>query len=130
MTFPATGKISLTSRAISRELSQLGYAALDRVSAGVAAGASLVHCQLLASSFYEALKIERHSRPPDGSNEEGRLSAALDECGRAANASLDPAAVPTIIGRTLSVLEDQSFRPAPRPSSRPALRVIQGGRAG
>src|SRR3954451_11766905 len=41
----------------SSELLELGREAADRIASEIRAGANLVHCQLLASQFYEALKL-------------------------------------------------------------------------
>jgi hypothetical protein len=42
------------------DLTELGQDAIAAVSRGVADGAPLVKCQLLASAFYEALRHEEH----------------------------------------------------------------------
>ena len=51
----------LEDRAMSSDLTELGQEAIAAVSRGVADGAPLVKCQLLASAFYEALRRELRS---------------------------------------------------------------------
>ena len=50
---------------MSSDLTELGQEAIAAVSRGVADGAPLVKCQLLASAFYEALRHELHVRESD-----------------------------------------------------------------
>src|ERR1700731_2863711 len=51
---------SLEDNAMSSDLTELGQEAITAVSTGVANGAPLVKCQLLASAFYEALRNEAY----------------------------------------------------------------------
>ena len=57
------------------------------MSRGIADGAPLVKCQLLASAFYEALRHElRKADPPKPSI----LLAVTDQCHRSAAANISP----------------------------------------
>ena len=62
------------------DLTELGQEAIAAVSKGVADGAPLVKCQLLASGFYEALRNELRSA--DATNR-STLLAVTHQCHRA-----------------------------------------------
>jgi hypothetical protein len=110
---------------ISGELLDLGHDTLDRLSSEVAVGASLLHCQLLASEFYERLKREERVSDCAGGP---LLEAAREQLERAAAPGAGPIAMLVGLRRTLAALQAaKEF--APRPV-RPALRVIDGGLAG
>ena len=53
-----TRKLTWEDCAMSSDLTELGQEAIAAVARGVADGAPLVKCQLLASAFYEALRHE------------------------------------------------------------------------
>jgi hypothetical protein len=115
---------------MSSELTELGQQAIAAVSKGVADGAPLVKCQLLASTFYEAL---RHELRKAEANKRGSLLAVPDQCHRSAAANISPLRALVELKRAVDLL--QAVTPAyppgePPPRSRPVLRVIQGGRSG
>jgi hypothetical protein len=110
------------------ELIELGQRALAAVATGVACGAPVVKCQLLASEFYEALKHEL--RQTSSANELGRakLFAAAKRCERVAIASIAPSAVLNELRSVLGMLQFDASTPPPRKRSRPpVLSVIEGG---
>jgi hypothetical protein len=84
--------------------------AIAAVSRGIADGAPLVKCQLLASAFYEAL---RHELRQADATKRSSLLAVTDHCHRSAAANISPV-------QALNELKSQprSMRPFPRP--RPA----------
>jgi hypothetical protein len=95
------------------DLTELGQDAIAAVSRGVADGAPLVKCQLLASAFYEAL---RH--------------AVTDQCHRSAAANISPVQALAELKRAIDLLDrviagSETVQTVPR--ARPVLRVIQGG---
>jgi hypothetical protein len=92
--------------AMSPELIQLGQQALSAVASGVARGAPLVKCQLLASQFYEALRIRRRQMWP-GRNV---LFAAVNQCHRTAIASASLAEPCQPIVRQGNDLEREPYR--------------------
>ena len=114
---------------MSSDLTELGQEAIAAVSKGVADGAPLVKCQLLASTFYEAL---RHELRKAEANQRGTLLAVTDHCHRSAAANISPLRLLVELKRAVDLL--QTVTPAsapddPPPPSRPVLRVIQGGRS-
>jgi hypothetical protein len=64
---------------MSPELIQLGQQALSAVASGVAMGAPLVKCQLLASQLYEALRNGLRESPQAGEIRRNMLIAAVIE---------------------------------------------------
>src|SRR3984893_12388326 len=66
---------------MSSDLTELGQEAIAAVSKGVAEGAPLVKCQLLASAFYEAL---RHELRKANATKRSTLLAVTDQCHRSA----------------------------------------------
>ncbi len=113
---------------VAPQVAQLGRDALDKIGAAVSAGAPLLQCQLLASRFYDALKRELDETPWWEGAKRGRIAAALDQCRRAANASILPEAMLLELELALDLLGADRVAPAP-PARRPVLRVINGGRA-
>jgi hypothetical protein len=113
---------------MSPELIQLGQQALSAVASGVARGAPLVKCQLLASQFYEALRSElRESSQADVARRK-MLIAAVNQCHRTAIASTTPAAMLQELRSAIDLLQaDMPLPEIQRPRLRPALRVIEGG---
>jgi len=69
------------------DLTELGQEAIAAVSRGVADGAPLVKCQLLASAFYEAL---RHELRKADATKRSTLLAVTDQCHRSAAANISP----------------------------------------
>jgi hypothetical protein len=115
---------------MSSDLTELGQEAIAAVSKGVADGAPLVKCQLLAPTFYEAL---RHELRKAEANKRATLLAVTDQCHRSAAANISPLRALVELKRAVDLLRavtpvpPQSNEPPPR--SRPVLRVIQGGRS-
>jgi hypothetical protein len=85
---------------LSSDLTELGQEAIAAVSKGVADGAPLVKCQLLASTFYEAL---RHELRKAESNKRSTLLAVTDQCHRSAAVNISPlrakSGLPTPLGK-------------------------------
>jgi len=107
------------------DLVELGRRALAAVASSVASGAPLVRCQLLASGFYVALRQELEEME---STERVGLIAAVDQCERAATASITPHAMLAELRGAVTLLQSDRHPPAAQPTrSRPRLRVIEGG---
>jgi hypothetical protein len=109
------------------DLSELGQEAIAAVSKGVADGAPLVKCQLLASGFYEALRNELRSAD---ATSRSALLAVTHQCHRGAAANISPVQALNELKRAVDLLApvipaSETVQPVPR--SRPVLRVIQGG---
>ena len=140
------------------ELLEHGREVVAKATSSVAAGASLVHCQLVVSQLYEALKLELRRTPGTQSAKIDLLAVVLQQCRRSAEESRSPAALVAEFRKALDTLEswkrsDLERRTAqrrgavsglgslagrsptqlsPRPglgSIRPRLYVIRGGRA-
>ena len=112
---------------MSSNLTELGREAIAAVSRGVADGAPLVKCQLLASAFYEAL---RHELRNADATKRSTLLAVTDQCHRSAAANISPMQALAELKRAIDLLQpviagSEMVQPAPR--LRPVLRVIQGG---
>jgi hypothetical protein len=87
----------------------------------------LVKCQLLASSFYEAL---RHELRKAEANKRGTLLAVTDQCHKSAAANISPVRALVELKRAVDLLQAVAPAPVePPPRSPPVLRVIQGGRS-
>ena len=113
---------------VAPQVAQLGRDAIDKVGAAIMAGAPLVQCQLLASQFYDALRGELDATPWWDGARRGQLAAVLDQCRRAASASLRPEAMLVELEVALELLGSGRAGAAPE-RRRPVLRVIEGGRA-
>ena len=101
--------------------------ALSAVAAGVAAGAPIAKCQLLASEFYEALQRElRESSSADDAHR-ATLIVAASQCERVAAPSIGPSVILDGLGNALATLQTGGAEPAMQRRPRPALRVIKGG---
>jgi hypothetical protein len=72
------------------QLIEIGQRALAAVAAGIAGGAPLVKCQLLASEFYEALKRELRQTFSANKPKHAMLIAAAKQCERVAIANIGP----------------------------------------
>ena len=112
---------------MASHLTELGQEAIAAVSRGVADGAPLVKCQLLASAFYEAL---RHELRKADATKRSTLLAVTHQCHRSAAANISPVQALRVLERAIDLLQpvtpaSESVQPLPR--SRPVLRVIQGG---
>jgi hypothetical protein len=109
------------------QLVEIGRRALAAVSTGVAGGAPLVKCQLLASEFYEALKRELRQTSSANEPKHAMLIAAAKRCERVAITNIGPSAVLREVGNALAMLQSDAATPPARSRSRPVLRVIEGG---
>ena len=112
---------------MSSDLTELGQEAIAAVSRGVADGAPLVTCQLLASAFYEAL---RHELRKADAAKRSTLLAVTHQCHRSAAANISPVQALAELKRAIDLLQpvipaSETVHPLPR--SRPVLRLIQGG---
>ena len=112
---------------MSSELTELGQGAIAAVSKGVADGAPLVKCQLLASTFYEAL---RHELRKAEANNRSTLLTVADQCHGIAAPNISPVRALVELKRSVDLLPAVTLEPPsePPPRARPVLRVIQGGR--
>jgi hypothetical protein len=109
---------------VSAELLRCSQQALAAVAREAARGAPLVKCQLLASGFYEALKRElAQAAPADAAVREVLMAAAI-QCLRAARTSISPSAMVEELEQAVIMLQGR------RPTPRPFLHVIEGGRSG
>jgi hypothetical protein len=102
---------------MSSDLTELGLEAIAAVSKGVADGAPLVKCQLLASTFYEAL---RHELRKAEVNNRDTLLAVTDQCHRSAAANISPLRALVELKRAVDLL--QAATPAPCTPSEPPNR--------
>lgn len=111
------------------KLIELGEQALVAVTTGVARGAPLVQCQLLASDFYEALKREMRAASRSDSAERDLLIAAASQCCRVGKAGISPDAMLRELRGAIVMLQPHGRPPVEtRPARpRPLLRVIEGG---
>src|SRR5262249_23340291 len=85
----------------------------------------LLKCQPLASRFYEALRHELREWPKADLIRRNTLSAAADQCDRAANQMTTPSGLLEELKSAIDLL--QADIPVPRPQPRPVLQVIEGG---
>jgi hypothetical protein len=113
---------------MSSDLIKLGQQALASVSLGVAGGAPLVKCQLLASEFYEAIRQELKKSSLESVANRTALIAAANQCHQVAIASVSPNGMLTNLKRAVDLLNiTESPSGHLRPRSPPVLHVIQGG---
>jgi hypothetical protein len=106
-------------------LVELGQRAVAAVAAGIAAGAPLTKCQLLASEFYEALQLDLRSSTDDAHRR--AVVAALRRCERVAAANIGPTAMLNELQNALVTLQTAGAGIHVEQTSRPMLRVIKGG---
>jgi hypothetical protein len=111
----------------SSELLELGRDAADRIASEIRTGTNLLHCQLLASQFYEALKLKFEEAPHTQEASATNMAAALRQCLRASDAHISPQRLLAEFTSAVATLEVCGQRP-PTPG-RPVLRVIEGGLA-
>jgi hypothetical protein len=112
----------------SPELLKLGQEALAAVANGVAAGAPLVKCQLLASRFYEALRDELREWSKADVAKQNMLIAAADQCHRTSIEATTSSAMLRELRSAIDFLQADVPSPNTRqPGFRPVLRVIEGG---
>ena len=109
------------------QLKELGEQAVVAVAASLARGGPVVRGQLIASSFYEALRHEL-KRSPMHDTKRAALMAASDRCERIAAASINPGAMLEELRNAIAVLQPNEHATVPAPTrARPVLRVIEGG---
>jgi len=119
----------VSRRIDSSELVELGREAADRIAAEIRTGAGLVQCQLLASEFYDALRLEWAEAASSDADGARAMAAALRRCARLADAGISPQRLLAELRSAVASLEagpDGSLRSQP---TRPFLRIIQGGLA-
>lgn len=104
----------MEARARPEDLIACGRDTLAKMRAALADGRSIVHCQLLACHFYDAMARDPQALP--------MLGLLLDRCRRAAAAS------PTQLLDELSAAVAALEQGQPVRTDRPVLRVIEGGR--
>jgi hypothetical protein len=114
---------------VSPELLNLGHDTVSKVARELATGAPLVHVQLFASHFYEALKDELEQTPRSESAKVGILAAAADHCRRSTTVGIAPAAMLIELKTVIAMLTGTTEACYEPPRFRPQLRVIQGGLA-
>jgi hypothetical protein len=118
------------SSVMPAELVELAEQALVEVTNSVESGAPVVLCQLQASGFYEALKIELRDRTESDAVKRDMLAAVAGQCDRIAIASISPGALLGELRNAIAMLRPD-LQPVALPRRRPGpiLRVIQGGLA-
>jgi len=107
------------------QLKELGEQAIVALAASLACGGPVVRGQLIASRFYEALRLELKHAPIHDAKR-AALIAASDRCERIAAATINPSAMLDELRRALAVLTDEGPSEPP-PRGRPVLRLIEGG---
>ena len=113
---------------VRSQLVELGQRALSAVTAGMAAGAPLTKCQLLASEFYEALQRELRRPSSAGEADRAALMVAASQCERIAKPSIRPSIMLEELGRALATLQTAGAESSNLlQRSRPVLHVIKGG---
>jgi hypothetical protein len=116
-------------QSVAPSLSRLGADVVARMAREVVTRASAVRLQLMASQFYEALKLELERTPRHEARKVGALAAAVDQCRRSAENCASPHLMLVEIRAAAAMLNDGAG-PPPSPGVmrfRPQLRVIQGG---
>ena len=109
------------------QLKELGEQAIVAVAASVAGDGAIVRGQLIASRFYEALRLELKHAPIHDAKR-AALIAASDRCERIAAATINPSAMLDELRKAIAVLQaDEHPSVAPPPRARPILRLIEGG---
>ena len=114
---------------VHSRLIELGQQALAAAVTNVATGAPLVRCQLLASEFYRALKRELRTTSELGTVERGKLAAAASLCCHAVTANIGHDVMLKELKRAIDLLkaDTPTCDRLAQPSSKPILRVIEGG---
>jgi hypothetical protein len=111
------------------DLLDLGRTTVAEVARRVEKGDCTFRCQLLASRFYEALRLEAR-RTYAFMAKHAPLAQAVDRCERAAKPDIAPAMILAELRIAVAML-DRAFHveagERARPQGPPQLRVIQGG---
>ena len=116
--------------AVKTDLLDLAHETVATVARRVADGDCSFHCQLLASIFYEAAKLELNKTSRDDAQRFELLSAVLDQCGRAAHPRAAPSMILERLRSALAMMQaDGRSMPASQRSFQKThrFRVIQGG---
>jgi len=108
------------------QLKELGEQAIVALAASLACGGPVVRGQLIASRFYEALRIALKHAPIHDAKR-AALIAASDRCERIAAATINPSAMLDELRKAIAVLADEHRSVPPPPRARPVLRLIEGG---
>jgi len=106
-------------------LIELGQQAIDAVAAKVAEGSPLVRCQLIASDFFEAWKLQCEASENDFERHE-LLNAVGIHCCRMRTAAISPATMLEELRAAVELLRIERL-PASPTRARPTLRLVQGG---
>jgi len=107
-------------------LIELGEEAIAAVAAKVVEGAPLVRCQLLASDFFEAWRMQFQASVNDAARRD-ILTAAGIHCYRMRTAAITPDRMLQELKVAVQTLRSERVPAAPPRKSPPILRVIQGG---
>src|SRR5262245_62268557 len=109
------------------QLKELGEQAVVALAASLACGGPVVRGQLIASRFYEALRIALKHAPIHDAKR-AALIAASDRCERIAAATINPSAMLDELRKAIAVLEADTHPSAsPSTKARQVLRLIDGG---
>lgn len=110
----------------SDQLIAFGRATVERLSAAIEGGANLLHCQLVACAFYEAVMRAWSDTPTHEFVRAGLLGAAAAQLRYAADRSPSPARMLDGIRSALAMMEASAETPDPA-QARASFRVIDGG---
>ena len=116
---------------VPTHLVELGRQVLAEVTTDVARGEPLVRCQLLASKFYEAVRCEVRRTPSTDIVKRDELLAAAVQCLRASRPSISPQSMLAELRGAVAILQSDQLLMTSQEgtcTTRPVLRVIQGGR--
>ena len=121
----------MNQQTVCPDLVRLGQEVVGQVGRELLRGGNIVHMQLLASRFYEAIKADLAATPRHEAAKVGPLAAAAVQCRRSAQNGVSPHLMLIELRAAVAML---SAPPAPHQTEtvvrfRPQLRVIQGGLA-
>lgn len=114
------------------KLLEAGREAVAAVTRTLFHDGTAVQCQLQASAFYEALRVELELIPGHELERRQALSAAIAQCDEAALPSATPLFILARLKAAVALLEAMSSQRTSQPhvpAGAPRLRVVQGGRA-
>jgi hypothetical protein len=116
-------------QSVSPSLSRLGADVVARMAREVVTRANAVRLQLLASQFYEALKLELERTPRHEVRKVDALAAAVEQCRRSAKNCVLPHLMLVEIRVAIAMLNDGADPPPSDVVVRFRPQLIQGGRA-
>ena len=121
----------MNQQTVCPDLVRLGQEVVGQVGRELLRGGNIVHMQLLASRFYEAIKADLAATPRHEAAKVGALAAAAAQCRRSAQNGVSPHLMLIELRAAVAML---SAPPAPHQTETvvrfgPQLRVIQGGLA-